>query len=47
MEPRTDKIHHDQAPDNDDSGNATENQIFATEEITVEEIAIDGICGVY
>lgn len=30
-----------------DTGNDTDNEIFETEEIEIEEMAIDGICGVY
>ncbi len=31
----------------DKQGQNQEEDIFATEEIIIEEIAIDGICGVY
>ena len=30
----------------EESGNSTED-MFATEEIQIEEVSIDGICGVY
>ena len=32
---------------NEESKKETEEEIFAIEEIKIEELAIDGICGVY
>lgn len=32
---------------NDEQGPTQEDDIFRTEEINIEEMAIDGICGVY
>jgi mycofactocin precursor len=32
---------------NEESTKETEEEIFAIEEIKIEELAIDGICGVY
>jgi mycofactocin precursor len=32
---------------NEESNKETEEEIFAVEEIKIEELAIDGICGVY
>ena len=34
-------------PDNKKGKEKTEEDLFSTEEITIEEMAIDGICGVY
>lgn len=47
MEARIDKIQTGQDTNKDDAKAPAEKNIFATEEIIVEEIAIDGICGVY
>lgn len=32
---------------NDEQGSTQEDDIFRTEEVRIEEMAIDGICGVY
>jgi len=32
---------------NDKQGDKVQDDIFSTEEIEIEEMAIDGICGVY
>jgi mycofactocin precursor len=32
---------------NEEANKETEEEIFAVEEIKIEELAIDGICGVY
>ena len=46
----TDKEEHDTKPsevNTPDQGRKNEDEIFSTTEIKIEEMAIDGICGVY
>lgn len=37
----------DREKDEEGPGKESEEEIFGIEEITIEEMAIDGICGVY
>lgn len=47
METRIEKIQCGQDANKENTDAPAKKDIFATEEIIVEEIAIDGICGVY
>ena len=50
LQPMTDLEKKDTTPseaNTPDQGRKNEDDIFATTEIKIEEMAIDGICGVY